>query len=293
MMMSRFADKSVLVTGAGGQLGRLVVEELLARGARRIIAGSREPGQLAEFEGRGVELRQIDFDDRDLARKLDGVERMLMISTVAPNRAEQQRAAVEAARSAGVEHIIYTSAPNPRPNASAGGIADHYWTEQAVAASGLDFTLLRNHIYAEAVLMGAGAALKTGQMFDATDGKGRAYVSRADCARTAAGALLDATGTEIHDVTGPAAVTQDEVARLLGQLAGKSITRIGVTPEQLLEGMLAAGLPPFMANLLVAFDRDAAEGHHAIIADTVERFSGRAPQQLAAVLEQHRSSFAS
>ncbi|MDF2800005.1 MAG: NAD(P)-dependent oxidoreductase, partial [Devosia sp.] len=127
---------------------------------------------------------------------------------------------------------------------------DHYWTEQAVAASGLDFTLLRNHIYAEAVLMGAGAALKTGQMFDATDGKGRAYVSRADCARTAAGALLDATGREIHDVTGPAAVTQDEVARLLAQLAGKSITRIGVTPEQLLEGMLAAGLPPFMANLL-------------------------------------------
>ncbi|WP_172124903.1 SDR family oxidoreductase [Devosia sp. 1635] len=291
--MSRFADKTVLVTGAGGQLGRLVVEELLAKGARRIIAGSREPGKLAEFEGREVELRQIDFDDPDLAAKLDGVERMLMISTVAANRAEQQRAAVQAARSAGVQHIIYTSAPNPRPNASAGGIADHYWTEQAVAASGLEFTVLRNHIYAEAVLMGAGGALQSGQMFDATAGKGRAYVSRADCARTAAGALLEAQGQNIFDVTGPAPVTQEEVARLLSELSGKSIARIGVTPEQLLEGMLAAGLPPFMANLLVAFDRDAAEGHHAIVADTVERFTGRAPQNLHAVLALHRESLAS
>ena len=288
--MTQFKDQVLLVTGAGGQLGRLAVEELLAQGARRVIAGTRDPATLGELAGRGVEVRKIDFDDGDLESALAGVDRMLLVSTVAANRTEQQRAAVAAAKTAGVQHIVYTSAPNPRPNASVGGIADHYWTEQAIAGAGLGFTLLRNHIYTEAVLMGTEAALRSGQLFDATDGKGRAYVSRADCARTAAGALLAAEGNGIFDVTGPAPVTQTEVAALLSDISGRTISRVGLSAEQLREGLLGAGLPPFMANLLVAFDADAAEGHHAIVADTVERFSGRQPQALAAVLAEHGSA---
>ena len=140
--------------------------------------------------------------------------------------------------------------------------------------------------------MGVDAALQSGQWFDATDGRGRAYVSRADCARTAAGALLGATGKGIFDVTGPAPVTQAEVAELVSELSGKSIQRIGLTPDQLREGMLGAGLPPFMANLLVAFDADAAEGHHAITADTVALFSGRQPQALVEVLAEHKAALA-
>ncbi|MDB5622047.1 MAG: NAD(P)-dependent oxidoreductase [Devosia sp.] len=290
--MTQYGDQALLVTGAGGQLGRLAVEELLARGATRVIAGTRDPETLSDLAARGVEVRKIDFDDGQLAAALAGVERMLLISTVAANRTQQQRAAVAAAKAAGVQHIVYTSAPNPRPNASVGGIADHYWTEQAIAGSGIAFTILRNHIYAEAVLMGLEGALASGQLFDATAGKGRAYVSRLDCARTAAGALLQAEGSAIFDVTGPAPVTQTEVAELLSQLTGKTITRVGLTPDQLRGGMLEAGLPPFMANLLVAFDADAAQGHHAIVADTVAQFSGREPQALAAVLAEHRQAFA-
>lgn len=289
--MTQFKDKTLLVTGAAGHFGRLAVVELLARGATRIVAGTRDPSQLADLAAQGVEVRRLDFDDAaSLASGFAGVERALIISTVAHNRTEQQTAAVAAAKAAGVSYLAYTSAPNARPNASVGGIADHYWTEQAIAASGLDFTLLRNHIYSDMAIVGAASALANGQLFDATNGAGRNYVTRADTARTAAGALLSATGKEIVDVTGPAPVTQLELAALYTRLTGKTVTRVGLTADQLRGGLEAAGVPGFMAQLLVAFDVDAAAGHHAIVTDTVERFSGRKPQTLADFLTENRAA---
>ncbi|QDZ10085.1 NAD(P)H-binding protein [Devosia ginsengisoli] len=291
--MTDFKDKTLLVTGAAGQFGRLAAAELLARGATKVVAGTRDPAQLADIAAQGVEVRRLDFDDAaSLVTGFAGVDRALIISTVAPNRREQQTAAVAAAKAAGVSYLAYTSAPHARPNADAGGIADHYWTEQAIAASGLDFTLLRNHIYADMTLVGAGAALASGQLFDATEGGGRNYVTRADTARTAAGALLSASGRDIVDVTGPAPVTQAEVAALYTRLTGKPVARVGLTAEQLQAGLEAAGLPAFYAALLVAFDRDAAAGYHAITTDVVERYSGRKPQALVAFLEENKAALA-
>jgi len=289
--MTQLKDQTLLVTGAGGNLGRLAVEELLARGASKIVAGTRDTAKLADLAAKGVEVRHLDFDDADsVAKAFAGVDRVLLVSTVAHNRLEQQTKAVAAAKAAGVKYIAYTSAPNARPNADAGGIADHYWTEQAIAASGLDFTLLRNHIYADMTIVTAAQTLSSGQLFDATNGGGRNYVSRLDTARTAAGALLSAQGKEIVDVTGPAPVTQEEVAALYAKLSGKPVTRIGLTGEQLAGGLAAAGLPPFMATLLVAFDLDAAAGHHAIVTDVVERFSGRKPETLESFMTANKAA---
>jgi len=285
--MTEFKDQAILVTGANGHLGRLAVEELLARGATKVIAGTRDPSKLGDLASKGVEVRRVNFSDANLASAFAGVDRLLIVSTVDPERRAHQIAAVAAAKTAGVKHIVYTSAPNARPNADAGGIADHYWTEQAIAASGLDFTLLRNHLYAEVALLGLDHALASGQMFNATNGRGRSYVTRADTARTAAGALLSAEGQGVFDVTGPGTVTQVELAKLVSDIAGKPLAAIGLTPAQLTEGLVAAGLPPFMVTLLVAFDTDAAAGFHDIVTDVVERFSGRKPQALAAYLAEN------
>lgn len=289
--MTQFKDKTLLVTGAAGQFGRLAVAELLARGATHVVAGTRDPAQLADLAAQGVDVRRLDFDDAaSLATGFAGIDRALIISTLAHNRREQQLAAVAAAKAAGVSYLAYTSAPHARPNADAGAIADHYWTEQAIVASGLDFTLLRNHIYADMTIIGAKAALAKGQLFDATSGGGRNYVTRADTAHTAAGALLSATGTEIVDVTGPAPVTQEAVAALYTSLTGKMVTRIGLSGAQLQAGLEAAGLPAAYATLLVAFDLDAAAGHHAITTDVVDRFTGRKPQALADFLNENKAA---
>ncbi|MDB5537339.1 MAG: NAD(P)-dependent oxidoreductase [Devosia sp.] len=291
--MSDFKNQTLLVTGASGHFGRLAVDELLARGATKVVAGTRDPAKLANLAAKGVKVVALDFDDKaSLASAFAGVDRVLMISTdTVGRRTEQQRAAVAAAEAAGVKHVVYTSAPTPRPNPEGGAGIEHFWTEQALAASGMDWTFLRNHLYTDFIVsMSAAPALASGQWFDATGGRARAYVTRADTARAAAGALLQAEGRTIYDVTGPGAVTQEEVAALLAAAAGKPITRVGLTAEQLKGGLVAAHVPAFMAELLVAFDTDAAAGFHDIVMDTVERFSGRAPQSVASYIAENAAA---
>lgn len=281
--MSKFVNAPILVTGASGNFGRVAVEELLARGATRVVAGTRDPSKLQDLSAKGVEIRKLDFDDAaTLPAALAGIERVLIVSTDAiGRRVAQQQAIVEAAKAAGAKHIVYTSAPAARPNADAGLNPEHFWTEVAIAASGLDFTILRNHMYAENIFMEAAQVIASGQLFGLIGDRGTSYVTRADTARTAAGALLSAEGKTIEDVTGPAPITNVERAALLSQLTGKKIDVIALTPEQLQQGMVAAGLPASFAAALVAFQRDAVTGFHGVVTDVVERYSGRKPTTYA------------
>lgn len=277
-----FSSSKLLVTGAGGQLGRRVVELLLEAGATNVVATSRDPSKLADLAARGVEVRKADFDDpASLPAVFAGVERLLLISTDslgAPGqRVAQHRAAVAAAVAAGVKHIAYTSGPSPYPRDGGGVLDDHFWSEQAVIASALDWTLLRHNLYAEVILMGAGQAVASGQLFTATGGQGRSYVTREDCARVDAAALLTATGRQILDVSGPEAVTQDKLAALLAEASGRPVAHIDVSADQLRAGLTGAGLPPFLADVLVDFDVAASQGYHALLAPTVKALTGREP----------------
>ena len=292
--MSFFTSK-LLVTGAGGQLGRAIVESLLASGATDVVAATRDPAKLADLAARGVTVRKADFDEpASLPAAFAGVERALLVSTDAlgqpGQRIAQHRAAVAAAVAAGVKHIAYTSAPSPRPQANGGVLDDHFWTEAAIFASGLDFTILRHHLYAETILTGAAQAVASGQLFSAAGGRGRSYVTRDDCAAADAAALLTATGRQILDVTGPEAVTPDALAALLSEVSGKPVAHVPLTPEQLTGGLVAAGLPAFVAGLLVDFDVQASEGHHAILTPVVKALTGRDPTAARAFLQAHAAA---
>ena len=290
--MTQFKDQTLLVTGAAGQFGRIAVEELLARGATKLIAGTRDPAKLADLAARGVTVRKIDFDDAaSLASGFAGVDRVLIISTDGiGKRAAQHSAAVAAAKAAGVKHIVYTSAPAARPNADAGLAGEHFWSEVAIAQSGLDFTILRDHMYAENTLMSAAHEVASGQLFGLIGDRGTSYVTRADAARTAAGALLTAEGQSVLDVTGPAPVTNNDRASLYAQATGKPVNSIAITPPELTAGMVAAGLPEGFAQALVAFQVDAVIGFHGAVTDTVERFSGRKPQAFADFITENRAA---
>lgn len=290
--MSQFKDQTLLVTGASGQFGRIAVEELLARGATKVIAGTRDPAKLGELKAKGVEIRKVDFDDAgSLGAAFAGVDRVLIISTDGiGKRVAQQTAAVSAAKAAGVKHIVYTSAPAARPNADAGLGVEHFWTEVAIANSGLDFTILRDHMYAENNLADAAHVVASGQLFGLIGDRGTAYVTRADAARTAAGALLTAEGKSIDDVTGPAAITNVERAALYSKITGKPVTSIALPPADLKAGMVAAGLPEGFAGALVAFQVDAVLGFHGVVTDIVERYSGRKPQALESFLTENRAA---
>lgn len=289
-----FLNDRLLVTGAGGQLGRRVVELLLEAGAPHVIATTRDPAKLADLAARGVEVRAADFDDpASLEAAFAGVDRLLLVSTDALDkpgrRIAQHRAAVAAAAKAGVRHVAYTSAPGVRPQAQ--GLDDHFWTEAAIFAEpSLTWTILRHNLYAEVILMGAGQALASGTLYTATAGKGRAYVAREDCARADAAALLGAEGRQILEVSGPEAITQDQLAALLSEVSGKPVAHQAIPLDALRAGLAGAGLPPPYVELLATFDNDAAEGRHAVITDTVERLTGKAPTTVAAFLAANKAA---
>jgi NAD(P)H dehydrogenase (quinone) len=138
--------------------------------------------------------------------------------------------------------------------------------------------VLRNNIYAEIILVTLVNALKSGQLFTATGTGGRSYVTREDCAAAAAGALADSfDGRRILEVSGPAPVTQDEIAAWAGAIAGKPLVHVPIPAPALREAMLGAGLPAPYAGALVGFDIDAAEGFHATVTPVIADLAGRAP----------------
>ncbi len=280
-----FTEKQILITGASGNLGKAVVAELRRLGAENVIAATRTPGTNEELAALGIEKREADFDRPEtLQRAFAGVDRLLLVSTDslhAPGiRIRQHRAAIQAAKSAGVKHIVYTSLPNAHPTEGPSVADDHFWTEVALFESGLDWTILRNNLYAEVILRVAQFALKTGKLVSATGSQGRSYVSREDCARVAAATLLNSTGKAIYDVTGPASVTHEEVASLLSRFSGKSIQHRNVAPEEVEKGLIATGMPQFAARSVRGLDEEAARGYQAILSPTVDDLTGQAPMSL-------------
>ena len=285
-----FVDKQLLVTGASGNLGRAVVAGLRRLGAKKVIAATRTPGKNQELAALEVEEREADFDRPEtLQTAFRGVERLLLVSTDslhAPDvRVKQHRAAVQAAKAAGVEHIVYTSIPSARPTAEPSIPDDHFWTEAAIYESGLDWTILRNNLYAEVILRSMPFAFKTGKLVSATNFQGRSYVTREDCARTAAAALLNATGKLIYDVTGPASVTHEELANILSRVSGKPIQAVNVTADEVEKGLAAAGIPQFTARSVRELDEEASYGYQAIVTPTVKDLTGRVPISVEDFLE--------
>ena len=289
------SQPTLLVTGASGHLGRLVVEQLLAEGAGKVIATTRDPSKLADLAAKGADVRHADFDAPEtLAAAFAGADRMLLISTDAVGsdgkRLTQHRAAVAAAVAAGIGHIAYLSAPAPYPTAAPSLIGDHFWTEQAIAASGVDFTFLRDHIYTDYLIFSLPHAIATGTLYTATGTGGRSYVLRADCARTAAAVLAKAEGKQVLDVTGPAPLTQDEIAALASEISGKPVKHVAVPADGLRQGLTEAGLPDGLVEGLVAFDVAAAEGFHAITTTVVKDWTGREPGSVRAFLAENSAA---
>lgn len=294
--MTENTQPSLLVTGAAGQLGRRVIELLLAANAGHIIATTRSPDKLTDLAARGVEVRQADFDNPDsLVAAFAGADRLLLISTDTVDgtdrRKVQHRNAIQAAGQTGVKHVIYTSLTRPEPGSPAAVAPDHYDTEQVLLASALDWTVLRNNLYTDLFLHSLPRAVATGQLIAAAENGGAGYVTREDCARAAAAALAaPSAGRTILDITGPAIVTYAELAKILSAVTNRPITYVQATPDAMVAGMLAGGLPEPVAQLLVSFDRAVAQGSLAVASSDVANLTGQAPQSVGAFLAVHREA---
>ena len=294
----------IIVSGASGQFGHAAAEQLLDMG-QEVIALSRSTDRLADLAAKGAEVRAADFDSPDgLVEAMQGGEKLLLISTtMVGQRARQHGNAIEAARAAGVKHIVYTSLLGVRRpgNPSVEGF-DHIATEELLEQSGLAWTMLRNSLYAEAVATAmAIPALAAGTKAENAGGGRVPIVSRDDCVAIAV-AVLTQEGHEnkAYDVTGPELWTLPDAMGLVAEMAGKPIAVQDVDDEGMYRYFDSIGAVrrsedltpdtpiPWASEGMVTFGQSIREGFMDIESDDVERITGRKPRALRSVLEQHQ-----
>ncbi|MDK4731295.1 SDR family oxidoreductase [Rhizobium sp. CNPSo 3490] len=291
-------SETILVTGAAGQLGQRVIHHLIETyrvAPGNIVAATRSPEKLAELANKGVVTRKADFDDAaGLEKAFAGVDRLLIISTDALDtpgkRLAQHKAAVAAAAKAGVKHIAYTSMPAP-DDSLVTFAPDHLGTENAIKASGLAYTIIRDAWYHDNYLHGMPHNLQGGKWFSATgDGK-ISTISRDDCALAIAAALASGTAeSATYTLTGTELLTNRQVAATVSEAAGKPLDVVDVTDEQLGQGIRGAGLPGFIADMLVSADANIRAGKFEIVTGDFTKLTGRQPLPLKDFFVAHKAA---
>lgn len=258
---------SIVVTGATGHLGRLVIARLLERGVApgAIAAAVRSPGKAADLAEQGVEIREADYDRPDtLAGAFAAGDRVLMVSGNEVGRRMPQHAAViDAATRAGVALLAYTSVLGG-PEADFALADEHRATEKLILASGLPYTMLRNGWYTEVYTANLPAVLEHGVVIG-NAGEGRvASAARADYAAAAA-TVLSSEGHEnqAYELSGDSAWSFPEYAAVVAELSGRPVAYQDITAAERTEILTGAGVPPAFAEVLVDLDAAIARGRLA------------------------------
>lgn len=285
----------IVITGASGQLGRLVIDALLKKlPAGEIVAAVRNPQKVADLAARGVQVRQADYDQPDsLAAAFRGADKLLLISgSEVGRRVPQHRAAIEAAKAVGVGLLAYTSLlhadSSPLPLA-----AEHKETESLIRASGLPAVILRNGWYSENYLAGVPVALQHGVLLGSA-GEGRiASAARADYAEAAAAVLTqDDQGGRIYELAGDESYTLGELAGAIAEQSGQAVAYQNLPESEFKAVLLGAGLPEGLATLLAESDGGASKGGLFDGSRQLSQLIDRPTTSLAALLKQQLAALA-
>lgn len=270
---------TIVITGATGQLGRLVVEALLDQNvpAAQIVAAGRDVTKIADLAERGVLVRRADYSDPEsLRRAFAGADKVLLISgSEVGQRLEQHRNVIAAAKDAGVGLIAYTSIAN----AGSTGMqlaAEHEATESALKECGLPFTLLRNGWYLENYTDQLRSYLQHGAVLGSA-GEGRvSAATRADYAHAAASVLLlEGQAGTVYELGGDVPFTLRELAEEVSSAAGQPVTYQDLPVEQYAEVLTEVGLPAAYAAILADSDRGIARGELLVTSGDLSRLIGR------------------
>ncbi|KKY83702.1 SDR family oxidoreductase [Leclercia sp. UBA5958] len=274
----------IAITGATGQLGHHVIEQLLKTvPASQIVAIVRNPAKAGALSQQGLDVRQADYADQAaFTSALRGVEKLLLISSSeVGQRAPQHQNVINAAKAAGVKFIAYTSLLHA-DTSPLGLHVEHVATEKALAESGIPFTLLRNGWYTENYLASAPPALEHG-VFIGSAGDGKiASATRADYAAAAAKVIAEeGHAGKVYELAGDNAWTLSELAAELSKQSGKSVKYQNLSEADFSAALKSVGLPAGLAEMLADSDTGASKGGLFDDSHTLSALIGRPTTPLA------------
>ncbi len=274
----------IAITGATGQLGRLVIEQLLKTvPANQIVAIVRNPAKAEALSQQGIVVRQGDYTDQAaLTTALKGVKKLLLISSSeVGQRATQHQNVINAAKAAGVTFIAYTSLLHA-DNSPLGLHVEHVATEKALATSGIPYALLRNGWYTENYQASAPPALEHG-VFIGAAGEGKiASATRADYAAAAAKVVSEeGHAGKVYELAGDSAWTLSELAAELSKQSGKPVVYQNMSEADFAAALKSVGLPAGLADMLADSDVGASKGGLFDDSHTLSKLIGRPTTSLA------------
>jgi NAD(P)H dehydrogenase (quinone) len=284
----------ILVTGATGPLGNAVVHFLVKKIAPSSIGIlTRDPAKAADLKALGVDVRQGDYDDpASLVKAFQGIDKLYFVSgTDIVKRGVQHMNVVNAAKEAGVKHVVYTSfqRKNETETSPIAIVAKaHIDTEKALKASGLAYTFMKHNVYMDMLPMFVGEkVLETGTIFlPAGEGKA-AYATRVDMAEAGAQVLAgEGHENKVYEISNTESVSYTEIAGILSELSGKEIQYVSPSQEDFKAELTKLGVPEMYIGVNAGFAEAIRQGEFDFPSTDLEKLLGRKPASLKAFLKE-------
>lgn len=274
---------AVNIMGAGGQLGRKVLQALLDQGARPgdIVASAHSPSKIDDFSRRGINVKEADYDDpASLTEAFAGSEVLLLIPSIAPveHRVRQHGNAVEAAAAAGVKRVLFASLATAIPTSRFSVSPFFLYAEAKLRLSGLDWTILRNNMYLDPVADWIPELVEMGRLPYPVKSGRVAYVCRDDLARAVAAACLNSGhSNKIYELTGPEALSMPRLAEIISRAAGAPVRFDSISEDEYAEICRQGNeeVPEVLIQMLITLYRAVDNNEFANATDHVESLTGR------------------
>jgi uncharacterized protein YbjT (DUF2867 family) len=280
----------ICITGAGGTVGREVIQQLeLARVKFRAAYFSKEKVDAALANG--IDAVIIDYNHPETLRAaFRGCDKLFLLGPNALNQTQLELNAVEAAKAVGVQHIVKQSVMGAEDEAFSLALI-HRPVEKAIEASGMAWTFLRPNSFMQNVVTFMSETIKAESVFFSASGEAKiAHVDVRDIAAVAVKALTEPTHAgQAYTLTGPEAMTYDELAQELSAVLGRSISHVSLSPEDLKHGMLAEGMPEAIADRMLDLERYYREDQASRITNDIQQVTGQEPRRFAQYIRDYGS----